>query len=290
MTGGSLGIILCVVAMAHSPASGLQPSYVDESQAATVYVASSSNQESLSQVPSGHSTVTGGDIMQLDSVQDKLTLKIAGRRPEQIFFDERTRVYQDGKEIPLHSLIPGVHASVQTVLDGTSIFALSIHLFSSAPEGQIDGRVAHFNLKTRELTLALLSSHNSIRLFVPPTTSILRTGQNVVVAGSDGVSDLVPGALISVTFGVNKDSGNTAARIAVLASPGVSFVFSGNLSSLDIHGRSLVVIDPRDQKSYRIFFNLSQLPPDRNMRYGEHILATATYDGTRYVASVLVFN
>ena len=290
MTGASQVIILCVIAMAHLPAAGLQSSDFVGSKPETDRVISSTNQKDTLRVPSGKSTITGGDIITIDPVQDEITLKVAGQRQEKIFFDERTRVYWDGQESQLRSLVPGVHASVQTVLDGTSIFALSIHLFSRAPEGLFDGRVAHFNATTRQLTLTLLTSSNSIRLFVPPSTPILRTGQNVVVAGSSGVSDLVPGALISVTFGRNKESGSTAAKIAILASPGVAFVFSGSLSSLNMRARSLVMIDPQDQKSYRIFFKRSQLPSDQSMRYGEHIRATATYDGTRYVASVLVFN
>ena len=56
-----------------------------------------------------------------------------------ILYDERTQVYRDGVKAPLSDLHAQDHASIQTVLDGTKIFALSIHMLSKAPEGECPG-------------------------------------------------------------------------------------------------------------------------------------------------------
>src|SRR5579863_1204224 len=79
-------------------------------------------------LPSGKSTILGGAIHDVDPVLDRFSLRIVGEKPITILFDERTQVFLDGKKIPLLDLRPASHASVQTILDGTSVFALSVHI------------------------------------------------------------------------------------------------------------------------------------------------------------------
>lgn len=244
----------------------------------------------LPAAPQGKSTVLGGEIVSIDRVRDELTLKVFGQRPTKILFDQRTKVYCDGEEIHLRDLTSAGHASVQTLLDGTSVFALSIHISSRAPEGVFHGSVLRYNSETRELTISALQFRDPIKLLLPAGTPILRKGQDQFSSVSSGASDLVQGALVSVTFASDKDGLGVATQIAILATPGSTFVFSGNLSSLDTHSGSLVLVDPRDDKSYQIFFDSTLLPASRDLHEGEHVRVIATYDGTRYVASVLTFN
>ena len=73
------------------------------------------------------STIFGGAIRHIDPVRDQFLLDIYGERPMKVLFDERTQVYRNGVKIPVHDLEAADHASVQTALDGTRIFALSVH-------------------------------------------------------------------------------------------------------------------------------------------------------------------
>src|SRR3954451_1240131 len=107
----------------------------------------------LPSMPRGKSTVLGGKIDDVDPVLDQFTLRIFGQRPMKIFFDERTQIYRNGAKIPLRDLRPEEHASVQTVLEGTSVFAMSIHMLSDMPQGESEGRVVDYNPETRELTI-----------------------------------------------------------------------------------------------------------------------------------------
>jgi hypothetical protein len=91
------------------------------------------------------STVIGGAIQNIDPVRDQFTLKVFGGKPMKILFDERTQVYRDGKKTPLRELRPDDHASVETVLDGTKVFALSVHMLSQLPEGERQGQVIDYN-------------------------------------------------------------------------------------------------------------------------------------------------
>ena len=91
------------------------------------------NLPALPSAPQGVSTILGGAITNIDRVRDELTLKVFGQKPTKILFDERTQAFRDGKKIPLRDLTPADHASVQTMLDGTSVFAISIHVLSRSP-------------------------------------------------------------------------------------------------------------------------------------------------------------
>jgi hypothetical protein len=223
-------------------------------------------------------------------VRDVLTLKAFGERPIRILFDERTQVYRDGKKIPLHDLHPADHASIQTILDGTDIFAISIHILSQSPEGEYRGRVLSYNPSTTELTVSALLSHQPLKLLVPPGAAVVREGQPAFVAGQQGLSDLVAGDLVSVTFEPNKTGQGVVSHISVLATPGSEFVFIGNIATLDTHTGVLVLADPRDDKTYEVHFSSASLQTSTKLHLGDHITVTANFDGGRYVAKAISSN
>jgi hypothetical protein len=247
----------------------------------------SSDIPSLPPAPKGKSTIIGGEIKSVDPVRDELTLKIYGQRPTKILFDERTQVYRDGKPIPLRDLGPADHASVQTVLDKTSVYALSIHILSQSPEGENQGRVLAYNPDTRVLTVSSALLSEPMKVFVPVNTPIGRVGQPAFSSAESGLSDLVSGALISVKFGMDKKGHGVASNIAVLARPGSAFVFTGDITALDTHSGILVLVDPLDEKSYQISFDSSRLQASQNLHPGDHVMVTANYDGARYIASAI---
>lgn len=235
--------------------------------------------------PRGKSTILGGEIINIDTVRDRFTLKVFGEKPMKILFDERTKIYRDGTRIPLRNLSLSEHASVQTTLDGADVFALSIHILSQSPGGEYQGRVVNFRPDTGQLTIVTDASGETVRLMISKDTAIAREGQSSFSSVQSGLSDLVTGALISAEFKAGQDGHGVASRVVILATPGTDFVFSGNLSTLDLPSGFLVLVDPRDGKSYRIFFDSNRLPASHNLHTGEHVRVTADYDGARYVAS-----
>jgi hypothetical protein len=78
-----------------------------------------------------------------------------------------------------------------------------------------------------------------------------------------------------------------ATRIDVLATPGSSFVFRGNLSFLDAHAGQLALVDAEDDQTYRISFDPSLFPVAKELRQGSHVKVTATFDGSKYTASAI---
>jgi hypothetical protein len=237
-------------------------------------------------LPKGKSTIFGGEIRRVDQVRDQIVLNVYGQKPMKILYDERTQVFRDGTRIPLHDLGPSNHVSVQTTLDGAKIFAVSIHILSNLPQGSYQGRVLDFDPQSGLLTLSGSTTGNPFRVEVSKDTTVTRQGQEKFTAENRGQFDLVRGALLNVTFQSGGKGQGIAKEITVLATPGASFVFSGTVSSLDLAAGSIVLTDPRDDKTYQIFFNAND-PSATKLKTGDHVRISADYDGTRYVASNL---
>jgi len=237
--------------------------------------------------PPGGSTVIGGTIRNVDLVRDRFTLTIYGGGKMNMLFDARTHIYLNGKRIPLSDLGPENHAAVQTVLDGTSIFAQSIHILSHAPEGEFQGQVRQYNPATGNLTLEAALSQEPIRLRVSGATSIRRIGQAASSGAAGSLSDLVKGTLITVEFQPGTKDRAVARQISILATPGSTFKFQGTIAFLDLHSKTLVVASPRDGKSYKISFDPGRFAVSRNLHQGENVTVTATFDGTAYVATAI---
>lgn len=235
--------------------------------------------------PQGRSTVEGGTIRSVDPVRDQLTLKVYGAKPMKILYDARTQVYRDGVKAPLSDLHAHDHASVQTVLDGTKIFALSIHMLSQAPEGETQGQVLDYDAGTGLLTMTAALSGQPIRLHVPAGISVVGVGQVKISSPSAGLQDLVKGTLVSVRFDSSNNGRGVARQISILATPGSSFVFTGNVVSLDLAKNRLVLLDPKDDQSYAIVFDPGRFPMSRDLHLGTHVTVTTNFDGAHYVAN-----
>jgi hypothetical protein len=229
-------------------------------------------------LPGGTSTIMGGSIRDIDPVLDRFTLHIAGEKPLKILYDERTQLFIDGKRIPLRQLRPAEHASVQTTLDGTSVFAISVHILSQLQQGDYSGPISG------NLDLVGARGGDPIRLRVSSNTTFERKGQGSATATPAGPGDLQRGSLVSLQFDPDGKGRGSATRITVLATPGSTFVFSGNLIALDMHTGKMTVLDPRNEQTYEIEFNPASLSSIQSIHPGQHVRISAEYDGTRYLA------
>jgi hypothetical protein len=268
-------------AVSAGPLLSAQSAQVAASEAVVKSV-SPDGMPALPPVPEGTTTILGGAIRNMDPVRDQFSLDIYGQRSMKILFDERSQVFRDGVKIPLRELHPEDHASVQTVLDGSNVFAVSIHILSQSPDGECQGRVLNYNPRTGELDISAALSPEPVKLFVPTEASVVREGQTAFISQSSGRNDLVAGALIAATFTPRPGGHDVASRIRVLAVPGSSFLFAGTISYLDLPTRTLDVLDPRDGKSYEIYFGSAQ---SGDIHLGENVTVKAYYDGSRYQAA-----
>jgi hypothetical protein len=280
--GGVLLAQILVVTAQSQQVTGPQTLVESESASAALSI--------LPAAPRGKSTILGGEVQDIDRVRDEFRLKVYGQRPIKIIFDERTQVYLDGKRIPLRDLRSNDHGSVQTVLDGTDVFALSVHLLSRSPEGEYQGQVLNFNADTRALTVSAVLSPEPFTLLVPSDTPIARAGQMPLDSVQPRLADLIRGTLISLTFESDRKGGGVATRIVILASPGSAFLFDGDLSSIDMHSGILVLVDSRNEKSYEIAFDSALLPISRTLHVGDNVRVSATFNGSHYIANTIAAN
>lgn len=275
----AIATLFSTLAIAEMPPQ--TPSVGDSMQAA----GQSAPSAALPPAPGGRSTVMGGEIREVDPVRDQFMLKVFGGRSVKIYYDERTQVYRNGAVIHLFDLHPSDHASVETTLDGTAIFALKIHLLSNVPGDELRGRVLSFNQRKGELTIMANASHEPMTLHVPVATPVVSVAQDGSSKVQQGVASFVPGSVVDVRYTSGKAGQGVATGVDILAVPGSTFVFSGNLLSMDLHTGRLVIVDPRDKKAYPIDFDSSLLPVMRTLHEGLTVKAVTRFDGTRYVAS-----
>lgn len=276
-------LIIGAAAFAQFSFAGGHPRQAADSQPAANLQAAP-GEVSLPPLPQGNPTVVGGVIRSVDSVRDQIKLTVFGGKSMDILFDPRTRIYRDGKRVSLRDMRPDDHASVETVLDGTKIFAMSVHMLSQAPQGECQGQVLNYDPSKRELTVSTALSQEPIKLVVPPSARVFRKGQSKYVAARSSAPGLVSGDLVSVTFTSGGDGRGVANEVAILASPGSAFVFSGNIADLDLHSGLLVLRDASDNTTYRLHFNPLIFLMTK-FHEGDHVRVTAKFDGSRYEAS-----
>ncbi len=242
----------------------------------------------LPMAPTGRTTVIGGVIRSIDPVLDRMTLNVYGNgKPTKILFDERTKFYRNGEKTPLDDMKPDDHASVETLLDGDDVFAVSVHMLSRTPQGECKGQVLAFDPRNGEMTVRNSLSGAPIQLRVEPRTTIARMGQQAFTSAQTGTSDLMRGALISVQFESDNRGHGIADAISILATPGSGFYFSGNVTWFDMHQGLMAITDPRSEKSYTVAFNPAEFPATRTLHNGSRVGVTARFDGRQYVASKL---
>jgi hypothetical protein len=236
-------------------------------------------------LPAGKATLLGGTIQTVDHVRDRLVLKVFGGSRTAVLFDERTRVFRDGKNVSLDDLRNGERAYVDTTLDGTDIFARNIRIAAQASTtGQSSGQIVDFRPGRGELLVRDTISPEPIKMRLASNAIILQQGR---IARP---SELQPGTLVNVTFLPGNGEVPTVQQISILATPGTAFVFSGRIEHLDLHRGLLVLVDPRDNKSYEVHFDPAARRLTRNLKQGDDVTVQANFDGTRYQSGDIAVN
>lgn len=235
-------------------------------------------------LPKGKTTLIGGTIQKIDHVRDRLVLQAFGGKRTAVLFDERTRVFRDGKAASLDDLKDGQRAYVDTTLDGIDIFARNIRISARGPTGQSSGQIVAFHPGSGELV---------VREELSPDPVIMHVANNTVILQGDRsarVEELRPGALITLAFTPRNGEAPLVQQISILASPGTVFVFTGRIDHIDFRNGLLVLTDPRDNKSYDVHFDPSSRQLTQNLRQGIDVTVQAGFDGTRYQSREITVN
>src|SRR5947209_11112408 len=152
-------------------------------------------------------TLIGGTIRNLDRVRYQVTVQLFRGGKLQIRFDPRTRIYNNGAPGSTSDLKKGDRIYIDTVLDGSAIFAKTIHLKNSAAAGQSQGVVTQYRADKGELELRDLLSPQPLKIRLTPQTKIVE-GERTASAGK-----LAPGTLVAIKFGAQQNGSDVASEV-----------------------------------------------------------------------------
>jgi hypothetical protein len=259
-----------------------KPSITEDTDDSSVTVDPASLLPELPPVPKANATLVGGTVDRMDHVRDKITVRIFGGGKESFLFDPRTQVYRGGKTVTIADLHEGERVYLDTILDGSDVFARSIRLSGPRATGTSQGVVLKFQSDRDELTVRDALSPNPVEIRVNSSTKVVQGDRTV------SLSALVTGSLISVRFSSAQSARNTATEISILAQPGTEYTFSGQVVHIDLRTGLVVLNSAVDHKTYEVYLSTSIIP-DENLQPGATITAVTAFDGQRYVVRDLRF-
>lgn len=260
-----------------------KPSISESPEDASISIDPATLLPDLPPVPHENATLVGGTIERLDHVRDRITVRLFGGGKETVLFDPRTQVYRGGKTSSVVDLREGGRVYLDTILDGSTVFARAIRMDASRATGEAQGVVVKFRADRGELTL-----HDSL---MPNMFQVRVTASTKVQQGdrSGTFSELVPGSLISVAFNSDGTGKTTANEISILALPGTRYTFIGEVVHIDLRAGQLVLNSSTDHKTYEVYVALSATPDER-LHVGANVTVVASFDGARYIVRSIAIN
>jgi len=233
----------------------------------------------LPTLPKKKVSLIGGTVAKLDPIQNQMTVQtFGGKQKMRMGFDVRTRFFRDGEASNQRELKPGERVYVDTMLDGTKIFAKTIWIETQAPAGDARGQVMSYNPQDGTLTLRDELSAQPNKFHVEPNTVVRQEKENRSVA------ELKPGSLVELTYGAQGGEHRMVREINVLAQPGSSFSFFGKVTYVDLSRRLIAIANQPDSKTYDIYLEALPMSAVRDVHQGSEVGISAVFDGSHYVA------
>jgi len=229
----------------------------------------------LPELPNNKVTLIGGTVKSLDEVMNKMIVVPFGSKQKMLVaFDTRTDFFQDGKPISYKTIREGQRVYLDTMLNGSTVFAKKIWIQSTADSGIGRGQVVEFDPGRKILTVRDELSNQPLKMQLTSST-IMKKGDASATA-----ADLVPGTLVSMSFGPQRE----LREVTLLAKPGTTFVFAGQITYLDM-SRKLIAIDNKsDNKKYDVSVDAIAPSVLRQLREGSEVNVSAVFDGRGYAA------
>jgi hypothetical protein len=229
----------------------------------------------LPELPPAKVTLIGGTVKNVDEIMNKMTVEPFGtNRKMQVAFDTRTDFFQDGKPISYRTVREGQRVYLDTMLNGSTVFAKKIWIQTAAENGVGRGQIVEYDPGHKSLTVRDELSNQPIKFQLNASTTVNK-GKEAATA-----ADLVPGALVTVSFGPQRE----LREVTLLAKPGSTFVFAGPITYLDL-SRKLIALNNRTDRT-RYDVSVKEIAPSilRELREGANVNVSAVFDGKGYQA------
>jgi hypothetical protein len=227
-------------------------------------------------LPRANLSLVGGTVRKLDRVRNRMIVQpFGGGKPYTIYFDERSRILQDGRESTVLALRVGERVHVETQALGAQVFARTIHVRGSYSVAQASGQVSAVN--GAEVTMQDRMSGSTVSFRVGPQTRLTAHGKPAALAA------LTAGALIEAVIVSGRNA--QAQSIDIRAAPGESFTFVGKVTHVDLRSGVLALDDERDGNNYELVFDTKTQEEIARLTVGTPVSVTASFDGHGYDAT-----
>ncbi len=233
-------------------------------------------------LPKGKVTLLGGTVARVDQVRNRVTVQPFGGSKMDVGFDERTHIFRDGVPSTQLGIHKGDRVYVDTMLDGSKVFARNIRVVTSAVPADARGQVVSFDPGSGDMTLQDELSSQPVRFRVTSST-VVRSDKGTISS-----SQLRPGSLVNVKFSSGRGRG-VANEILLVATPGSQFTFYGKISFIDMRSNTIALVNQSDQRTYDISFNPNRIANRDQLRLGANALIQTIFSGSGYTATEISF-
>jgi hypothetical protein len=238
----------------------------------------------LPPLPKENASLIGGTVQKLDRVRDQIVVRTFGGGSMKIAFDPRTHIYHGSDEGSVYDLKVGERIYLDTILDGDVVFARNIRVKGVTSAGESQGTVLGYRSDRGELLLRDALSPRTLKIRISDQTRIVKGDRNAAAW------QLEPGTLVAVKFGPDQTGSDVAREVSILAVPGASFTFAGEITAINLRLGIIVITSSTDHKTYEIYVDPSLLPGDNSVHEASDITVVARFDGSRYVARSVTVN
>jgi hypothetical protein len=233
-------------------------------------------------LPKGNVTVVGGTVAKIDQIRNRMVVEpFGGGEKLKVTFDERTRIFRDGTETTQMGIHKGDRVYVDSMLDGSKVFARNVRVQSQAGPADASGQIEALNLNSGVLTLRDQLSAEPVNFRVDSGTVAKHDGKQI------GLAEVKSGSLVTLTFAPGGRARGVVKEISILAVPGTSFTFAGKVTFLDLRSKALAVENVSDGKTYDISFDPPAVEGRENLTVGSQVTIVAAFTGSGYVAQSL---
>lgn len=228
-------------------------------------------------LPKGDVSLIGGVVRGIDRVRNRIDIQPFSGKSMTVHFDDRTHIYRDGVETTQLGIRKGDRVYVDTMLDKSFVLARNVRVMTEFQPGDARGQLVQIDDRRQVMVLQDGLSKQPVAFRVDSRTVVKKGGN----AGL--ISDLAPGALVSVRFAADKGNRNVAREVTVYAMPGAVYTFAGDITHLDVATGTLAIHNFSDDKSYEIAFDRSMTAHD--LQLGAQATIQAQFTGRNYKAS-----
>lgn len=223
-------------------------------------------------LPRGKTSLVRGVLKRLDSVHDQLLIHAFGGGDVRVAFDPRTKMLAGDVRTTFNTIPVGSVVSVDTVMDGGKLFAVSVRAGSTAAS-ELDGQVVRYDAAKSQITLRDPMNPENFSLKIAPSSVLLNQGK------ATSAQNLVAGTIVRAWF---SGAQRTITKLEILAEPGHSFTFQGKVIAVDLRARVLSLSNETDDSIRELAIDSLNSDSLQLLKENANVRIVAEFDGERY--------